>query len=26
MDLAVDPKADMRSVFIPRPAAPPTKN
>jgi len=26
MDLAVDPKADMRSIFIPRPPAPPTRN
>jgi hypothetical protein len=26
MDLAVDAKADMRSVFMPRPATPPTKN
>jgi hypothetical protein len=26
MDLAVDPKADMRSIFIPRPSQPPTRN
>jgi hypothetical protein len=26
MDLAVDPKADMRSVFLPRPSPPPTRN